>query len=75
MVIIAHCMPSNLKTIHLRINCHLYVAKFKDHIASIVGGQLAKNGTQPHARGEEGTMWDPPIDSTTRLAHESTMHL
>lgn len=44
-------------------------------MASIVGRQLARNGTLPHACGEEGTnkslMWDPFGDLATYSSYDS----
>lgn len=73
---IIHYMPSNVKTIHLRINCHLSIAIFENHIDSVVGGQLARNGIPRHACGEEGnhqkSYMDPLTNSTTHSTHESS---
>ena len=53
-----------------------FFARFEDHIAFVVGGRPARNGTLPYAWGEEGNqqnlMRDPLIDSTTHTSQEST---
>lgn len=75
MATIAHCVPFTMKMVHLQIDCHRSVARFESHIASVVGGKSAGNGTHHmhmlKRATNESLAWDPPHDSTTDLAHKS----